>query len=59
MAVPRRFVELEDRSLEEAKITLPVEQNPQALAFETANTGIVADLRNVLTLLIQELKKGL
>jgi electron transfer flavoprotein alpha subunit len=44
---------------EKAKVILAVEQNPQAPIFETADIGIVGDLRNVLPLLIQELKKGL
>jgi len=44
---------------EKAKVILAVEQNPQAPIFEMADIGIVGDLRNVLPLLIQELKKGL
>ena len=44
---------------EKAKVILAVEQNPQAPIFEIADIGIVGDLKSILPLLIQELKKGL
>jgi len=40
-----------------SKVTLAVDQNPQAPIFQMADIGIVGDLREVLPCLIEELKK--
>ena len=40
-----------------SKVVLAVDQNPQAPIFQTADIGIVGDLREVLPCLIEELKK--
>jgi electron transfer flavoprotein alpha subunit len=40
-----------------SKVILAVDQNPQAPVFQTADIGIVGDLREVLPCLIEELEK--
>jgi len=40
-----------------SKVVLAVDQNPQAPVFQTADIGIVGDLREILPCLIEELKK--
>jgi electron transfer flavoprotein alpha subunit len=40
-----------------SKVILAIDQNPKAPIFEVADIGIVGDLRNILPLLTEELKR--